>query len=140
MTREEVTRFLARRQEHWRNHAADALARDHSEDCVVDSPAAGRVKGRVAIEKVYRSFFASFPDLAFDQLDFVVEGDRVVEIARMSGTNEGGFMDLPPTFKKVSFPLVVILRLKDGQIVEEQRVYDFTGLLIQAGVLKARLS
>ena len=26
----------------------------------------------------------------------------------------------------------------DGQIVQERRVYDFTGMLVQIGVLKAR--
>jgi steroid delta-isomerase-like uncharacterized protein len=140
MTREEMDRFLARRLEHWKNHDTAALARDHAEDCVLDSPAAGKVKGRAAIEKVYRGFLSSFPDLAFDAIDFLIDGDRVAQVATMTGTNRGGFMDVPPTGKKVSVPLVLIFRVKDGQIVEQQSVYDFTGMLLQAGVLKAKPS
>ena len=56
----------------------------------------------------------------------------------MTGTNKGGFMDLPPTGNRVSIPVVLIFTLKDGKIVEEQRVYDFTGMLVQAGVLKTK--
>ncbi len=28
--------------------------------------------------------------------------------------------------------------LKDGKVVHERRIYDFTGMLIQIGVLKAK--
>ncbi|MGH9146149.1 MAG: hypothetical protein ACRD1Q_05525 [Vicinamibacterales bacterium] len=28
--------------------------------------------------------------------------------------------------------------LRDGQIVHERRIYDFTGILIQVGLLKAK--
>ena len=138
MTREEIGQFLQRRQDAWKRHDIEALTLDHAEDCVLDSPLAGKVKGRVAIARLYRALLSSFPDLAFDHTDVVIDEDRVVQIATMTGTNNGGFMDLPPTGKKISFPLVVIFRFKDGLIVEEQPVYDFTGMLVQAGVLKAK--
>jgi hypothetical protein len=35
-------------------------------------------------------------------------------------------------------PGVFVYELKDGKIVHERRVYDFTGLLIQTGLLKAK--
>ena len=31
-----------------------------------------------------------------------------------------------------------VARLKDGQIARERRIYDFTGLLVQIGLLKAK--
>jgi steroid delta-isomerase-like uncharacterized protein len=139
MTRNEIEKFVARRQESWKQRDIDALSRDHAEDCVLETPfAGGKVKGRAAIEKVYRGFLSAFPDVAFDHIDHLIDGDRVAQIATLTGTNKGGFMDLPPTGKRVSFPLVLVFRLKDGLIVEEQRIYDFTGVLLQAGVLKAK--
>jgi predicted ester cyclase len=68
----------------------------------------------------------------------MVDKDRVVRISTMTGTNKGGFMDLPSTGDRVSVPVVLIFTLKNGKIVEEQRVYDFTGMLVQADVLKAK--
>jgi steroid delta-isomerase-like uncharacterized protein len=138
MTRDEIDTFMARRQESWKRHDVEALTLDHSEDCVVESPLAGQVKGRAAIESVYRGLVSSFPDLALDRTDVVIDDNRVVQISTMTGTNKGGFMGLPPTGRKISFPLVVIFTLKDGLIVDERRIYDFTGMLVQAGVLKAK--
>jgi len=83
--------------------------------------------------RVYRGFRSSFPDLVFDRIDYMVDKDRVVQISTMTGPNKGGFMDLPPTGNRVSIPVVLIFTLKDGKIVEQQRVYDFTGMLVIAG-------
>jgi predicted ester cyclase len=62
----------------------------------------------------------------------MVDKDRVVQISTMTGTNKGGFMDLPSTGDRVSIPVVLIFTLKDEKIVEEQRAYDLTGVLVQA--------
>jgi steroid delta-isomerase-like uncharacterized protein len=139
MTREEIGQFLARRQASWKLRDIDRLVADHAEEGVVETPfAGGTVKGRAAIEKLYRGFLSGFPDLAFERTEHLIDGDRVAQISTVTGTNKGGFMDLPPTGKKVRVPLVAIFTLKDGLIVEERRIYDFTGMLMQAGVLKAR--
>lgn len=138
MTRDEAQQFFDRRVDAWRRRDVDALTRDHSENCVLESPLAGEVRGRSAIEKVYRGFLASFPDFAIDDLELIVEGSRVVQIVTMSGTNTGGFMGLAPTGKHFKFPLVAVFTFENGLIVHERRIYDFTGMLTQIGVLKAK--
>jgi hypothetical protein len=35
-------------------------------------------------------------------------------------------------------PIVWVCTLDDGRIVHERRLYDFTGMLMQIGVLKAK--
>lgn len=62
----------------------------------------------------------------------------MVQTVTISGTNIGGFMGLPPTNKHFSFPAVLIFTLRDGQIARERRIYDFTGFLMEIGVLKAK--
>jgi ketosteroid isomerase-like protein len=47
-------------------------------------------------------------------------------------------MGLPPTGKPFRLPAVFLYELRDGRIVRERRIYDFTGLLVQVGVLKAK--
>ena len=106
---------------------------------MVESPAAGgTVSGREAIAEIYRRFFASFPDVTMDWSDLVIDGDRVVQMATMSGTDTGGFMGLPPTGRRFSFPIALMFTLEDGLIAHERRVYDFTGMLVQIGLLKAK--
>lgn len=138
MTRAEAQQFFDRRLDAWRRRDVDALTLGHAEDCVLESPLAGQVRGRAAIENVYRGFLASFPDFALEDPEIVVENSHVVQIVTMSGTNTGGFMGLPPTGKRFKFPVVVICKFENGLIVHERRIYDFTGMLTQIGVLKAK--
>jgi len=35
-------------------------------------------------------------------------------------------------------PVIILFTVRDEHILHERRVYDFTGLLVQIGVLKAK--
>lgn len=138
MTREAIVALFDRRQEAINQHDVTALAALHSEACVIESPMSGTVHGREAIGKVYETWMTAFPDLVGSQEDLVIDGDRVAQLTTLVGTDTGGFMGLAPSNKKFRIPLVVVCTVADGQIVQERRVYDFTGMLVQIGVLKAR--
>jgi SnoaL-like polyketide cyclase len=71
-------------------------------------------------------------------LELLVDGDRAVEVATIRGTATGGF-GLPPTDKPFQLPMINLCTLNhEGHIAHERRVYDFTGLLLQIGLLEAR--
>jgi len=138
MTRAEAQRFFDRHNDAWQRRDVDALTLTHTEDCVLESPLAGKVIGRAAIENVYRAFVTSFPDVTIENPELIVDGDRAVQAVVFSGTNTGGFMGMPPTRKRFSFPAVLIYTMRDGLIAHEKRIYDFTGFLLETGVLKAK--
>jgi steroid delta-isomerase-like uncharacterized protein len=138
VTREEIVQFFDRRAACFKALDAASLAALHAEDCLYESPLAGKAIGRPAIEKVYRGLFTSFPDCTLEITDLIIDGDRAVQIAVFSGTDRGGFMNLPPSGRKSSFPIVFSFVFKDGLIERETVVYDFTGWLVQIGVLKAK--
>ena len=138
MTRDETREFFDRRVDAWRRRDIDVLMRAHTHDCVLESPIAGKVTGRNAIENVYLAFFTSFPDYTIENPDLIVDGDRAVQTVTFAGTNTGGFMGMAPTGKRFSFAAVLICELRDGQIAHEKRIYDFTGFLLEIGVLKAK--
>ena len=138
MTRDETQQFFDRRIDAWRRRDADVLMRAHTDDCVLESPLAGKVIGRAAIESVYRAFVTSFPDFTIENPELIVDGDRVVQTVTFAGTNTGGFMGMAPTGKRFSFAAVLICTMRDGQIAHEKRIYDFTGFLLEIGVLKAK--
>jgi steroid delta-isomerase-like uncharacterized protein len=139
MTRDEVAALFARRHEaHARRDAIEA-AQFHAEDSVVESPlAGGAVAGREAIEKTYRTFFAAFPDLKTETDDLLIDGNDVAWFFTHSGTDLGNFMGLPPTGKTFRARVVFLSELRDGKIVRELRIYDFTGVLVQIGLLKTK--
>ena len=138
MTRDEILSLFARRRDAWRRHDAAALAADHTEDGTFDSPMAGTVAGRDTIRSVYQAWFTGFPDLTLDDEELIIDADRLVQISIASGTDTGGFMELPPTGKGFRIPAVFFYVLRGGQISQFRSVYDFTGVLVQIGMLKAK--
>jgi steroid delta-isomerase-like uncharacterized protein len=137
MTREEVMAFFARRQQAFANLDAAALAADYADDAVIESPIAGVHHGRTA-EEALRAVFTAFPDMTQTVDTLIIDGDRVVEVRRTSATHVGEFLGLAPSGKSFHLDMVFLYDLKDGKIVGERRIYDFTGLLMQIGVLKAK--
>ena len=138
MTRDEILSLLDRRFSALNRRDLPALMTVHDPKGVVDSPLGGHATGTEAIRKVYEAWLASFPDAQFEVEPPIVDGDRVAQVAIVTGTDMGGFMGLPPTGKKFSMPMVFLFTMHDGMIQHERRLYDFTGLMIQLGVLKAK--
>ena len=137
MTREEVVAFFKRRAEKYEDLDAAALAADYAEDAVIESPATGKHGFRDA-EKALRVVFNAFLDLTMTNDEMVIDGDRVVTVHTAEGTHMQELLGIAPTGKPFTMTVAFIYELRDGKIVREQRVYDFTGMLIQIGVLKAR--
>jgi steroid delta-isomerase-like uncharacterized protein len=141
VTRDQIEAMFARRYEALSRLDADALADDCSEDCIVESPlAGGAAVGRAAMTKVYAAFFRAFSNLTFHREAQVINLDRAAGLFQVSGTHTGEFMGMAPTGRSVNFPMAVFYDLRDGVIVRERRVYDFTGLLIQVGALRVKPS
>jgi steroid delta-isomerase-like uncharacterized protein len=139
MTRAEIVAMFERRQEAWRRHDAHALAMDHAVDSTVRSAVAGLVEGREKIEKIYRHWMDAFTDLEFEQQALIIDGDSAALVWKVTGTHTGSdFMGVAATGRRIEVAGVVVYELREGQIVHDRRFYDVTGILVQAGVLKAK--
>lgn len=138
LTREEMTALFDRRQEAFDSMDADALSGDYSDDCLVESPMSGTLRGAVAVDRARRAFFEAFPDLKLRTERLVIDGNTVVQVATLEGTDIGGFMGLDPSGRSFKAPAVYIYEFRDRKIARESRIYDFTGVLIQIGLLKAK--
>ena len=138
MTRDEIFALFGRREAAWRAHDAASLAADHHPDGVVVSPTGGVLEGREAIEHIYRVWLTAFPDLIFLHEDVLVDDDRVAALCRVAGTHGGEFFGVAPTGRRLEIPAVFVYRFERGLIMHERRILDFTGVLIQVGVLRAK--
>jgi steroid delta-isomerase-like uncharacterized protein len=138
-TREDIAKLLGRWRDSIQQHDVEALAALYADNCAVESPMAGStVSGRAAVAQVYEAFFAAFPDASMTQDELLIDGNHVALTFTLLGTDFGGFMGLRPTGKPISIPIVFLYTIADHQIVRERRIYDFTGMLVQVGVLKAK--
>lgn len=136
---EQATRELFLRQkDYWAARDADALAACHAPDGVVVSPIFRTVTGADKIRESYRQLFQIFPDWDYQAQELLVCGDRAAETFVVKATHVGEFLGLPGSRKRVEFHGVRVFELRDGLIARERRYYDFTGLLIQLGILKSK--
>src|SRR6185295_2214461 len=138
MAHEDIVRFFKLQQEQYDRHDAEGLASCHAEDGTIISPIFRTVKGRKDILHSYRSLFQTFPDWHFVGEEVLADGDRVAQPFLVTATHAGEFMGLPGTGRKVDIHGVRVFEMRDGLIAYERRYYDFTGLLIQLGILRGR--
>ena len=137
MTRDAIQAFFDRRRAAYDRLDAASLAADYAEDCVIESPTGGTHHGRVAAEQVLRTVFDAFGVTVHEQKR-LVDGDTVAQVFEIEGIDTGQFLGLQPTGKAFRVPAVFLYELRDGAIVHERRIYDFTGVLVQVGLLKAK--
>lgn len=138
MTRDEIVAFFDHRQELYDNLDAAGLAADYADDAVIESPSAGVHRGRKAAEQAFRAIFNAFLDITTKTEALVIDDDHVAEIKTIEGTHIGEFMGVPPSGKPFRLAGVFLYELRNGKIVRERRIYDFTGMLVQIGLLKAK--
>jgi predicted ester cyclase len=138
MTRDEIVAFIERRQQLYDDFDAAGLAADYADDVVVQSPMAGTHTGRPAAEQAWRATFGAFMDLTMRTDALLIDGDQVAHVVSIEGAHMGEVMSMPATGKPFHLAVVFLYELRDHKIVRERRIYDFTGLLLQIGVLKAK--
>jgi hypothetical protein len=138
MTRDDIVRLMDDWQAALDRRDPDAYSRLYAQDAALESPLAGSVAGREGVRKAFEAFFTAFPDARIVSEPPVIDGDHVVIVSSITGTHTTGFAGLPASGKPFRFSIVFLLVLSGRQIVKDRRIYDFTGLMVQIDMLKAR--
>jgi steroid delta-isomerase-like uncharacterized protein len=138
MSRDEVLDVIARWHDAFERRDLVTYAGLYAENATLESPLAGSVSGREAVTRVTRTLLSAFPDSHFTPEPAIVDDNRATVVSAVTGHHVGEFMGLPPSGKPFQFLLVFNLEFRDGLIARDRRIYDFTGFLVQLGVLKAK--
>lgn len=97
----------------------------------------GVPSGREAPKQLTTMLRSAFPDFKATINDLIAEGDKVVIHMTWNGTQQGEFMGIPPTGKRISIGIFDILRIAEGQIVEHWGLMDSMAMMQQLGVIPA---
>jgi steroid delta-isomerase-like uncharacterized protein len=139
VARDELKAIVERFTEAWQRRDPAGLAQHHAPDGVAESPMYATLRGPKAIEDAYRAFFTSFPDATIDVENIIVDPPYVVVFTTVHATHQNDFFGLPGTNRHVDFRMSRLMKMNDHGLIEhERRIYDFTGLLVQIGVLRAK--
>jgi predicted ester cyclase len=68
----------------------------------------------------------------------LIDGDRAAFFWLLSGTVEGPFFGVRVPGAKVEINGAAIYTFRDGQLVFVQHLFDFSAVLMKAGVLKVK--
>jgi steroid delta-isomerase-like uncharacterized protein len=141
MTSDEIRSFLDHFRQAWERHDVKALTACYADDCVVMSPIFSKLSGRANVERSFTDLFKAFQTHTITVQDLVIGNEdppRAVVVWSIQSTHIGDVFGMPPSGKKIERTIAYILTLKDGLIVKETRIYDFTSMLMQLGVLKVK--
>jgi predicted ester cyclase len=87
--------------------------------------------------KGFREVLAAFPDYQGKNIDTIAEGDKVVQRWAASGTQQGPFMGIAPTGKRVTFTGISIDQYAEGKLIHLWVEMNMVGVLQQLGALPA---
>jgi steroid delta-isomerase-like uncharacterized protein len=141
MTQDEIRAFLERFRSAWESHDVDTLVSCYADDCIVVSPLFRTLNGRSHVRRAFTDLFKAFSNQAVTIEDVVIDNHepaRAVMVWKLESTQIGEIFGIAPSGKRIERTVVFVLTLRDGLITKETRVYDFTSMLIELGVLRAK--
>ena len=127
----------------WNAQNLEVFKARHKPNVVVRWP--GKIEPTVGIKDHTQEaidFFRTFPNQHLDNRPyrvFLASGDWTCSIARFKGTMTGPMKtadgrEIPPTGKSFDLEFYTIALWNDGQIVEENLMYDLVTFLKQIGL------
>jgi steroid delta-isomerase-like uncharacterized protein len=100
-----------------------------------DEPWGEHHDGREAVRRYYEDLIAALPDLHIDIVHRLAAEDGVALEVRISGTHLGPWRGLPPTGRRVDFPLCGLYTFdEEGKLAGERIYYDRGSVLHQVGL------
>jgi uncharacterized protein (TIGR02246 family) len=138
MTGTDLRALMERHREAYRRRDPVAIALCYHPDGVVVSPVSAPARGRAAIESYYAALFTAFsnPEMTVDGT--VVDPPHVASFETIRATHTSDFFGYPGTNKPIEVVIARLVTAEDGLITCQRTVFDFTGLLVQVGVLRAK--
>jgi len=103
-------------------------------DNVDHDPAPGQVPGPEGYRMYFSALRTAFPDLSVAPETLVGDDDSLAFAYTITGMQNGPFMGIAPTGKKIKIRGMQISKFKDGKMVERWGSSDELGMLQQLGV------
>ena len=115
----------------WSRHLSDDYAADH--------PGVSVLLDKSRSIAYHQRFVTAFPDIRFDVLSVLAEGDRVLVQWLGSGTHTERLATvtgetIPPTRRRATVSGVMITQTRDGKVVRGWFYWDQLSLLSQLGI------
>lgn len=115
----------------------DALDEAYAADYISHKPPFPDPNGLEAVKQSIAGTRLAYSDIEATYTDWIAERDAIAYryTMRMKHTGVSPTLSIPPTGKEVTLQGCIVVRVKDGKIVEEWEYSDYLGFLQQLGVV-----
>ena len=118
----------------------DQVASLASEDVeFVDVAAGEEIHGREQWRQYCGRYLKGFPDMRLELTNLVATDDSAFVEAIARGTHDGALEspagEIPPTGRKIEVKFCLVVRVRDGEIVDSREYYDAMTLMTQLGLM-----
>jgi steroid delta-isomerase-like uncharacterized protein len=125
-------------EEVWNKGHADAIDEMLAEDGIVhglSDDVNKPMRGTRDFRPFHTQFRGAFPGIYVVVEDTIAEGDKVAARCSVRGKHSGAHLGFAPSNATVEFTGMVIVRIKDGKIVEGWNNFDFMQMYRQIGAI-----
>jgi predicted ester cyclase len=129
-------------EEVWNKGREEAIDEMFAEDGIghgLPTETGEPIRGPKDFKVLHRAFRQAFPNINVTVEDTVTEGDKVAARCTVKAVHEGEGIGVAPTAQPIEFTGMVIVRLKDGKIVESWNEFNFMKMYSQVGALTLNL-
>jgi steroid delta-isomerase-like uncharacterized protein len=117
-------------------HDLDGFIDLLADDFVEHEVAPGLEPNRDGVRKFFTMYMEAFPDLRFELQDMLASGDKVVARFRGIGTQDGDFMGMPASGRRIDVEGIDIIRFGDDGLAREHwGLFDALGMMQQLGAI-----
>lgn len=116
----------------WNQKDESAIDRFIPEDAGGNDPDFG--SGREGFRKQWRQWVEAFPDLHFEIVDMISEGDKVLTRWTLTGTLQGEYLGVQPDGRQIRVDGMSLDRIDDGWVAEGFDGWDNYGFRKQLGL------
>ena len=116
----------------WNQGDESAIDQFIPEDAGGNDPDFGQ--GREGFRAQWKQWRTAFPDLHFEIVDLVAEGDKVLTRWVLTGTHSGEFLGYPATGNKIRVQGMSLDRIENGLVAEGFDGWDNFGFRQQLGM------
>ncbi len=124
-------------EEAWYQGNVDALDQVYAADYVSHRPPFPDANGLEAVKQYIAGTRQAYSEIQATYEDWTAEEDRISYrySMRLKHTGQSPTLPIPPTGKELTLQGCVVVRVKDGKVVEEWEYSDYLGFLQQLGVV-----
>jgi steroid delta-isomerase-like uncharacterized protein len=122
----------------WNKGRAEAIEEMFAEDGIahgLSDESGGPLRGPADFRIFHAKFREAFPDIVVTVEDTIAEGDKVAARCSVRGKHTGDTLGFAATQAHMEITGIVIVRVKDGKVVEAWNNFDFMTMYKQLGAI-----